>query len=205
MHKLIRLRRRPAGMAPDVFHAAWLAEARAALDTVRGLAGYVQNHCLAGGYRKGDPVNINIPPGEHTIVLTTYADAAATALLGVACLQTTLKPGEQFCETLEVHTPPDGAATVPMDMTCSGTNCPCTVSPDTCIDGTYCEPVTQRCVPGCKTNSDCVGKGSGVFVGGAQEMEGKALGALGAYAGELFEFVDEPGHGLGVAGHGLRI
>ena len=56
MHKLIRLRRRPAGMAPDAFHAAWLVEARAALDAVPGPIGYVQNHCLAGGYRKGEPL-----------------------------------------------------------------------------------------------------------------------------------------------------
>jgi uncharacterized protein (TIGR02118 family) len=56
VHKLIRLRRRPAGMAPDAFHAAWLAEARAMLDTSPGLVGYVQNHCLAGGYRKGEPL-----------------------------------------------------------------------------------------------------------------------------------------------------
>ena len=56
MHKLIRLRRRPAGMATDAFHDVWLAEARAALDGIPGLVGYVQNHCLAGGYRKREPL-----------------------------------------------------------------------------------------------------------------------------------------------------
>jgi uncharacterized protein (TIGR02118 family) len=56
MYKLIRLRRRPAGTAPDAFHAAWLAEARATLDTHPGLVGYVQNHCLAGGYRAREPL-----------------------------------------------------------------------------------------------------------------------------------------------------
>ena len=56
MHKLIRLRRRPAGVAPDAFQAAWLAAARAALDTLPGLVGYVQNHCLAGGYRAHSPL-----------------------------------------------------------------------------------------------------------------------------------------------------
>jgi uncharacterized protein (TIGR02118 family) len=56
MHKLIRLRRRPAGIAPDAFHVAWLAEARAILDTLPGLVGYVQNHCLAGGYRAREPL-----------------------------------------------------------------------------------------------------------------------------------------------------
>jgi uncharacterized protein (TIGR02118 family) len=56
VHKLIRLRRRPAGVAPDAFHADWLAEARAMLDTVPGLVGYVQNHCLLGGYRAREPL-----------------------------------------------------------------------------------------------------------------------------------------------------
>ncbi len=36
-------------------------------------------------------------------------------------------------------------------------------------------------------------------------MEGEALGGLGADAGELLEFFDEAGHGLGVAGHGSRV
>ena len=56
MYKLIRLRRRPAGMAPDAFHATWLVEARVTLDTIPGLVGYVQNHCLAGGYRAREPL-----------------------------------------------------------------------------------------------------------------------------------------------------
>ncbi len=56
MYKLIRLRRRPPGMAPDVFHAAWLAEVRTMLDTSPELVGYVQNHCLAGGYRNREPL-----------------------------------------------------------------------------------------------------------------------------------------------------
>lgn len=56
MHKLIRLRRRPPGTAPDIFHAAWLAEARAMLDTSPDLVGYVQNHYLAGGYRNREPL-----------------------------------------------------------------------------------------------------------------------------------------------------
>jgi len=53
--------------------------------------------------------------------------------------------------------------------------------------------------------ADGVGEGGGVFVAGAQEVEGEALGAFGADAGELLEFVDEPGHGLGVTGHGFRV
>jgi len=50
-----------------------------------------------------------------------------------------------------------------------------------------------------------VGEGGGVFVGRAQDVEGEALRTLGADAGEFFEFVDEPGHGLGVTGHVFRV
>ena len=53
--------------------------------------------------------------------------------------------------------------------------------------------------------ADGVGEGGGVFIAGAQEVEGEALGALGADTGEFLEFVDEPGHGLGVAGHISRV
>ena len=53
--------------------------------------------------------------------------------------------------------------------------------------------------------ADGVGESGGVIVRGAQEVEGEALGALGAYAGELLEFFDEPGHGLCVTGHGSRV
>jgi hypothetical protein len=43
----------------------------------------------------------------------------------------------------------------------------------------------------------------GVGVRGAQDVEGIALRGLGADAGQLAEFVDEPGHGRGEAGgHG---
>ena len=43
-----------------------------------------------------------------------------------------------------------------------------------------------------------VGERGGVFVAGAQEMKGEALGALGADSGELLQFVNEPGHWLGI-------
>ena len=77
MHKLIRLRRRPAGMAPDAFHTAWLAEARAMLDTSPGLVDYVQNHCLAGGYRKSEPLFDGY--AEEYYTSTEARDALATA------------------------------------------------------------------------------------------------------------------------------
>ena len=47
------------------------------------------------------------------------------------------------------------------------------------------------------------GKGFGVFVAGAQDVEGQTLGALGANAGKLFQLVDQTRHRFGKFGHGM--
>jgi hypothetical protein len=44
-----------------------------------------------------------------------------------------------------------------------------------------------------------VSKGGGVFISGAEDVEGVALGGFGADAGELFQLFDKTGHGLGVS------
>ena len=46
-----------------------------------------------------------------------------------------------------------------------------------------------------------LGKPFGVIVAGAEDVEGKALRALGANAGELFQFIDQARHGFGKLGH----
>lgn len=53
--------------------------------------------------------------------------------------------------------------------------------------------------------ANCVGEGGGVFVAGAQDMEGVALGGFCANTGKLFELFDEASHRLGIAGHGSRV
>jgi hypothetical protein len=47
---------------------------------------------------------------------------------------------------------------------------------------------------------DGMGESAGVFVAGSQDVEGEALGGLGADAGELAELFDEAGHGFGETG-----
>lgn len=56
MHKLIRLVKRLSHVDPIDFQTSWLADAKENAALIPGLAGYVQNHCLAGAYRKGDPI-----------------------------------------------------------------------------------------------------------------------------------------------------
>ncbi len=52
---------------------------------------------------------------------------------------------------------------------------------------------------------DGFGEGAGVFVGGAEDVEGEALRGFGADAGELAQLVDEAGHGFGETGHFSRL
>ena len=51
---------------------------------------------------------------------------------------------------------------------------------------------------------DGVGQGAGLFVGGAQQVVGEALGALGADARQAVELLDELGDGRGGAGAASR-
>ena len=46
-----------------------------------------------------------------------------------------------------------------------------------------------------------LGQCGSVVVAGAQDVEGEALGSFGSHPGELLQFVNEPGHGLGIACH----
>jgi len=48
-----------------------------------------------------------------------------------------------------------------------------------------------------------IGQRFGVPVGRAQDVEGKALRALGAHPGQLLQLFNQPGHRLGIAGHAV--
>src|SRR5260221_9602566 len=58
-------------------------------------------------FHPGDTITLDIPPGQHTLVLTTFADAAGTAVLGSACSFVDLQPGEKLCENLVLTPGPD--------------------------------------------------------------------------------------------------
>jgi hypothetical protein len=48
---------------------------------------------------------------------------------------------------------------------------------------------------------DGTGQRIGILIAGSQDVEGEPLRALAANAGQLFQFVDQPAHGLGKFGH----
>jgi hypothetical protein len=59
----------------------------------------------SGRFAKNQPIKLDIPPGHHTLLLTTYADAnAATQPTGSACTEQDLTPGGQVCFDLPVTT-----------------------------------------------------------------------------------------------------
>lgn len=59
-------------------------------------------------YPKGQPIALDVSPGPHALVLTTYADDAATEILGEGCTEANVAAGAQVCFDLTVGSPPDG-------------------------------------------------------------------------------------------------
>jgi hypothetical protein len=128
-------------------------------------------------YAKGQAIAIDVPPGPHTLVLTTYADKNGQMELGQGCTQTTLTPGAEICFDLSLTVPAreDMAATqdfAAVDLSGSVVDLamqPCTTGPDTCPLGFYC--VAGGCTPGCKSDVDCAG--------GVLGPDGGSLGTSG--------------------------
>jgi Stigma-specific protein, Stig1 len=95
---------------------------------------------LSQSFTAGQPVRLSISPGAHTVVVTTYADAAGTAVTGVACDETSFAGGKRACLSVSLEAVDAGAAI-------------CHTSPDDCPAGQYC--AGQSCASGCKDDSDC--------------------------------------------------
>jgi hypothetical protein len=100
-------------------------------DTVASGAG---GPLISRTYAKGQAIAVDVPPGLHTLALTTYADAAGTAVLGRGCTQTTLTPGAQICFDLSLMaaSPLDLSAVASADL--AGTTA-CNVASECGPDG----------------------------------------------------------------------
>src|SRR5689334_1159765 len=61
-----------------------------------GQAAPLLSHSFAGGAA----VRLDIPPGQRTIVMTTYADAAGALVTGSACSEVNLAGGHTACLSL---------------------------------------------------------------------------------------------------------
>ena len=112
---------------------------------------------LSRSFAKGDPITLDIPPGPHTIAVTAWADASATAILGAGCATgVDFQPGAQICLDVDVEAVDLGVslgdATLPPDMTgrIDGGNV-CPEFADFCDDfedGLYWFPGREESGPG---------------------------------------------------------
>lgn len=99
---------------------------------------------LSHSYVAGQAISLDVPPGAHTLVLTTFADEAGTMALGQACTTETLQAGSQVCFDLTVLPAPIGD-----DLSVVS----CTVTPNSCPAGYYCDGTS--CQNGCASDQDC--------------------------------------------------
>ncbi len=63
---------------------------------------------LSRSYAQGQAISLDVPPGPHALVLSTFADADGVQTLGVGCTESTLTAGEQICFDLTISPAPDG-------------------------------------------------------------------------------------------------
>ncbi|MGZ3441910.1 MAG: hypothetical protein ACXVDD_20460, partial [Polyangia bacterium] len=69
-----------------------------------GAGAPVQSH----SYAQGTPITLDVPPGPHAIVLSTFADTDGLQLLGIGCTEANLAAGSQICFDLTITPAPDG-------------------------------------------------------------------------------------------------
>jgi hypothetical protein len=115
-------------------------------------------------YARGEAIQLDVPPGRRTVVLTSYADAAATRALGQACSDADVAPGSQICFDLTLLAAPDGGFVTPGGCV-TAADCEATHSTGaTCVDGSCryggCSTGWGDCstaapdTDGCETNLD---------------------------------------------------
>ena len=102
---------------------------------------------LSHSYAQGQAITLDVPPGPHALVLSTFADADGTQLIGVGCTEADLAAGSQICFDLTIVPAPDAGVD---DLAAPST---CTVTPNSCPPGSYCDGT--QCQPGCGSDTDC--------------------------------------------------
>ncbi len=121
---------------------------------------------LSANFLAGAPISINVPSGDRTIVLSAFADANATHLLGAACLTADLT-SDSLCLDLPIVAGDaaafgggsDGGGDATM-LKCPGVGCSCDQSWDCGFaNGLSC--CNHVCVSTRSDPSNCGGCGNG--------------------------------------------
>ncbi len=102
-------------------------------------------------FLQGQAITLDVPPGPHALVLSTFADTDGLQLLGVGCTEANVSAGSQICFDLTVQPAPDGGDDL------SAVSATCSTNPDSCGPGQFCNGLS--CVPGCRSDADCAGPG----------------------------------------------
>jgi hypothetical protein len=84
------------------------ADAHCDGDDLAGGAGMTAD--LSRNFHGGQAITLDVPPGRHVLVITTFADSNATQVLGRGCTEATLTPGAQICFDLTLTPAADGGA-----------------------------------------------------------------------------------------------
>jgi hypothetical protein len=108
---------------------------------------------VSRSFASGQKIQLDVAPGHHTFVLTTFSDTAAMIPLGEGCTEADVPAGSRLC--FDPMLTPVRACRSGAD--CASTDGGVTMTPD-------CDPVTHRCVQ-CLTNAEC-GGGNGACCGG---------------------------------------
>jgi hypothetical protein len=89
-------------------------------------------------YQRGQSIELSVPPGPHTMVVTTFSDAAMTLATGSSCFEQQLPAGGQLCFSLLV---------TPIVVGCGNAlakHC----------DATCCDPLNGSCNVTCALDCD---------------------------------------------------
>jgi hypothetical protein len=94
-------------------------------------------------YQAGEPIKLSVPPGNHTLVLVAYSDAAATVPIGSSCQAEKLSAGGQLCYDFNVTALQEGCRHS-SGRCCSSDDCMMPDGPAACFSG-MCPAQGQSC------------------------------------------------------------
>jgi hypothetical protein len=89
-------------------------------------------------FGKSQRIELDIPPGAHTLVVTTYSDAGAAMPTGSSCVEQQIPAGALYCFSLQV---------TPLEVGCASAGV--TRCPTGC-----CDPINGNCSAACAVTCD---------------------------------------------------
>jgi hypothetical protein len=98
---------------------------------------------LSRTFAMGEAIKLSIPPGQHTLRLSTYSDAASADVTGTSCSEQNLPPGGEICFDFKVE-PAKGGCQHTSGRCCEDADCTVLPSPAACYVG-MCPAPDSKC------------------------------------------------------------